>query len=467
MSMGHPGVPASRSGRRRFPSAPGSPVVRTLESKISDVAVGGGGRYLLLVLKAARKLAIFDVNAADVVKTIALPTDNVLVAAGARKFVVAYPDEKLLQRWDFEHLTSEGGPRPSPIKGQLEVLAMGSDSDDLILAHWEAGSPMRGPDRFSFIGLESFEVLKVGPTCGTECEVSPSRGTFRLRTARNWELRTAPGGSLIGLCEGSSGNNHLATLSVRNGRLGNYVKPVGYCRVAAPGPDGVTVFTDVLGRLDAFGKPLAGPPDSSLTGARYRSLFGDVLTVPSASPSYFLVLGPAPGSRILTVHGGPASVSIHAAGDGTRLLTVPTLPEMAGYSVEDWNRDRIRIDKRFHFVPDAKLLITIPPSNDRLLLRRVDIDAAVGQVNAIVILSAPLINAVAGVPLRARIEAISSGGNVRFTLVQGPKGLSLSPDGEIAWPAPELPDGMATKVALSLRDASGRIQSHEVLMRLQ
>ncbi len=66
--------------------AAGSPkdaLVRALPSDVSEVAVGGGGRYLLLVLKKARKLAIFDVNAADVVKTISLPSDNVLVAAGA------------------------------------------------------------------------------------------------------------------------------------------------------------------------------------------------------------------------------------------------------------------------------------------------------------------------------------------------------------------------------------------------
>lgn len=120
--------------------AAGSPkdaLVRALPSDVSEVAVGGGGRYLLLVLKKAHKLAIFDVNAADVVKTISLPSDNVLVAAGARNFIVAFPDENLLQCWNLEHLTSDGGLRPSPINGRLKALAMGSDSDGPVLAPLE------------------------------------------------------------------------------------------------------------------------------------------------------------------------------------------------------------------------------------------------------------------------------------------------------------------------------------------
>jgi hypothetical protein len=36
-------------------------------------------------------------------------------------------------------------------------------------------------------------------------------------------------------------------------------------------------------------------------------------------------------------------------------------------------------EKRFHLVPAAKLLITIPWSNDRLVLRRVDIERFVSR----------------------------------------------------------------------------------------
>jgi hypothetical protein len=456
------GAGASVRPARLLTAPPGGAFVRTLEGRISDLAVGGGGRYLILVLKDARKLAVFDVNAADVVKTVSLPTNNVLVAAGARKFVVAYPDEKLIQRWDLEQLTSDSGPRSSPINGQLRALALGSDSDGPILAAWQVMGPPHGNGGFSFIGLDSLEVLRVGPTTGARCEVSPSRGTFLWRNAMGtMEIRASSGGNLFGF----DSTGLFATVSVQNGKLNCYseitnLPAFGY---VCPGPDSVSVFTGLLGRLDAFGKTV-GTPDPALMTHLDRSRPWLVGTLPSASPSYFLILGP----RTLANYGdpGPPSVSVHAAGDGTRLLTVSPLAEMTLPADTSRNPRTLGSDQRYYFLPDAGLLITVPPSNDRLVLRRVDVDAAVRQANDIVVLSPPLIDAVAGLPLQARVVARSGGGDVRFALVQGPKGLSLSPDGEISWPAPELPEGVPAKVALSLRDPSGRSRSHEVLIRL-
>ena len=65
-------------------AAQDSPLVEKLDGTISDVVEGGGGRYLLLTLRNARKLAVFDTNAAAIVKTIALPSPNAIVAAGAK-----------------------------------------------------------------------------------------------------------------------------------------------------------------------------------------------------------------------------------------------------------------------------------------------------------------------------------------------------------------------------------------------
>jgi len=441
--------------------APKGALVRALKGEVSDVAVGGGGRYLLLVSKKARKLAIFDVNAADVVKTVSLPTDNVLVAAGARKFIVAFPDEELIQRWDLEHLTVEGGFRPSPIKGELKDLAMGSDSDGPLLAYWNPSKPSYGPQRLSFIDLNTLDVLKVGPVSGTHCEVSPTRGTFTLGGGIS-ELRASPGGNLFGV-------GQFATLSVRGGRLGAYSEDIHASGFVAPGADGVTIFTGLLGRLDAFGNTVGAPPDPSLNLQWNKNRHWQLLTVPSASPFYYLVLGAAPFSKGQSYEPkGPVSASIHSAGDGARLLTIPALEEMTGFSDRDWFSERLMVEKRFHFIPAAKLLITIPPKNDRLVLRRVDIDAAVAQTaDAILILSPPLINACAGQPLRARIQAKSAKGDVQLTLVDGPEGLSIAPDGQISWPVPELPSGGAAKIVLSLRDPAGRSRSHEVVIRVQ
>ena len=50
--------------------------------------------------------------------------------------------------------------------------------------------------------------------------------------------------------------------------------------------------------------------------------------------------------------------------------------------VRDWQSGGLATDKRFQFVPAAQLLITIPPTNDRLLLRRLEIDKALEKAGA-------------------------------------------------------------------------------------
>ena len=149
--------------------------MRRLGGTIGDVAVGGGGRFLLVALKEARKLAVFDVNAADVVKTIPLASTNVLSAAGANKLLIAFPEEQVLERWDLGTLEREGGSHISPIDGWIRALAMGSDSDGPALVLWyprargypaylKASNYFFGEPgaRFSFIDLDRLSVLKAG-----------------------------------------------------------------------------------------------------------------------------------------------------------------------------------------------------------------------------------------------------------------------------------------------------------------
>lgn len=78
-------------------------VVKSLSSSFDDVAVGGGGRYLILRLPRERKLAVFDVNEADVVHYIPLAEDNSLFAAGMNDLIVYLPLGKLFQRLESDH----------------------------------------------------------------------------------------------------------------------------------------------------------------------------------------------------------------------------------------------------------------------------------------------------------------------------------------------------------------------------
>jgi hypothetical protein len=206
VDMGEARIGSSASPDRPTENA-GTPLVRTPESTIHDVAVGGAGRYLIVTLKTARKLIVFDVNAAEFVKTITLPSESSLVIAGAKTLVIAFPDQRLFQRWDLETMTRQGASFPSPIKGRLKGLAMGNDCDGPLLAVWSRDSSynITQQARFGFVDSKTFTVLKAGPiTNGGSQEVgdlSPSGAVSRCTRSSGIGFMSAR--RLAEICMGS------------------------------------------------------------------------------------------------------------------------------------------------------------------------------------------------------------------------------------------------------------------------
>ena len=106
------------------PVLEGDRVVRELPAPIADVAVGGGGRYLILSLPQIGKLAVFDVNEAKVVHYIPVAEDTVRLAAGMNKLMVLLPRAGILQRWDLTTFERElAAPCPSVTMAAPSSLA--------------------------------------------------------------------------------------------------------------------------------------------------------------------------------------------------------------------------------------------------------------------------------------------------------------------------------------------------------
>ncbi len=353
----------------------GRPLVRLPDGKIHDVAVGGGGRYLILTLKAARKLAVFDVNVADIVKTIPIPYEIVLVAANAGTIVLAFPDQNLFERYDLETMTRQGTNLHSPINGRLKALAMGSDSNGPLVFVWSP-SPDESKEqaRFSFVDPKTLAVLRAGSITnegGQEiAEISPSGGSVRLKPSLQYQvhIRASAGGNLYGIWHTRSSPSGFQSLAIRRATLRGVYKheDVGHL---APGPDGRTVYTGEGGVRDSEGKPIV----RNDTGAS-----GSVFTLPSQDPAYDLAViglnGSQQGNRPDGF--GMPYATVHSTGDGTALFSVLDLDEMAsGASDKASGSNDFTVEKRFHLIPAANLLITIPFSNDRLVLRRLDVAA--------------------------------------------------------------------------------------------
>src|SRR5262249_28997765 len=81
-------------------------VTHKLPAAVDDVAVGGGGRYLILHVAELHKLAVFDVSAAKIKGQIDTPGPAPRFAAGLDKLVVLQ-NATTLERYDLETLKLE------------------------------------------------------------------------------------------------------------------------------------------------------------------------------------------------------------------------------------------------------------------------------------------------------------------------------------------------------------------------
>src|SRR5262249_51369226 len=108
--------PTPFTGDRRTVSLPGT---------VTDLAVGGGGRFVLLQMDGPPRLAVFDVHAGTLVRHLPLPEPGVRIAAGMDCFLVAVPSAQRLERWSLATFTREAA---YPLPGPVGALCMGSAS---------------------------------------------------------------------------------------------------------------------------------------------------------------------------------------------------------------------------------------------------------------------------------------------------------------------------------------------------
>jgi hypothetical protein len=461
---------AAVGGARIVPRTEGAtaaPLALRLEGTISDVTVGGGGRYLLLSLGDSRKLAIFDVNEAAVVKTISLPSANAIVAAGATKFLIAMPDERQIELWDLGKLQREGDRHSSPVDVQIRAIALGYDSNGPALVSWVDRPPRNpvGQTWLSLIDLESLRVLRIespgasGPSPHKGIQgVSPSGGAFQP-TGLPGELsrlhfRASAGGALFGIWNSDSSPSGFQSLSIHGKRLTG-TQEYGPFGQIVPAPDGRTILAGSAGRLDASGKPIGRVEAQPSTDPE--------LTIPTVDPMYYLSIGGLsisyPDKRKASPAPGEVTASIHATADGSRLLTVYGLDEMAGQERTDFGiKNDLTTEKRFHLVPAAHLLVTIPPAGDCLVLRKLDVKAALDQVGGdyLIVAPPPALIASPGRTLEHLITARSRKGKITCTLVDGPQGMAISPEGKIVWAVPLELSSSEVKAVVSVADDSGQ-----------
>jgi len=132
------------------------------------------------------------------------------------------------------------------------------------------------------------------------------------------------------------------------------------------------------------------------------------------------------------------------------------------------NRDKLTPDQRVFFIPDAKLVVTIPGTNDRLILHRFDVDQELEKsgIDYLLVTSQPVVQAVKGQPYRYDLAVKSKKGGVKCKLESGPAGMKVTPDGKLTWEVPRDFADAEVAVILTVSDATGQEIFHNFTLAL-
>jgi hypothetical protein len=344
----------------KVPTLEADKVIRKLSSPVSDVAVGGGGRYLVLRLPKEHRVTVFDVNRADFTGHIAIPEDGALFAAGLEHVVVLFPAAGIIERWSLKNLEREA-EAPLPVKHEIKMVSMGSASKGPLLVNWSGEN--RGGSNGSGVAFVNPENLKLmGNDTRLDGQLQGNLlGPFNQHPVH---LRASANGKVFGLWGTNRSPTGVGAIICSDVGCQSYYmhNSAGY---VVPSPDGKLLFTRSGMMAPEFQLTDSIPGGEPVLPACHGDQY---LTFPSVSSGPGFPAPPVrrrPGSPAPAASGSP---TLRALGNDKSLGPLPDLDLFVPN--EDTIQDDFTFDKRVHLIPDARLIITIPTSNDRLVLYR-------------------------------------------------------------------------------------------------
>jgi len=216
----------------KVPKLNADKVERKLAAPVENVVVGGGGRYVILHQPKLKKLAIFDVNAADVVGHIPVNESDAKFAAGMEDVVVVLPHAGTMERWNLKSLQRDVAVT-MPVNGVIRSIAMGSASRGPLLVHTAAATEELSPASFALVNVETMRLAN--------SEIKPTvHMTSFYRDL--WHVRASANGKVFGMWCTSHHPTGMGAFVVSNSEAKTYFTNNSFGHVV-PGPDGRLLFT--------------------------------------------------------------------------------------------------------------------------------------------------------------------------------------------------------------------------------
>ncbi|HCO27385.1 MAG: hypothetical protein CME31_09325 [Gimesia sp.] len=395
---------------------------------VNDAVDGGGGRYLIFQLQDKKQLAIFDVVEARTVKVLDVGSDDLAVAAGADKLVVLLRDQNQIERYSLQTFEKELSVALAP-GDPVSRITMGAASNGPILVGAETGesghpyfldlqtlqpSAIQMPEE-SWESVEGQDLLVKASAngrifCLSQSGEDPTFGTMVISVQRN-QARVL----------------YFKDLKGFKNKKGEYLN------VVLPGPEGKAIYTERGTRFPDL-VPLAKETE-------YRP-------VPHGIPALH-------GDLCMTLDSDSSAINIYRTGSLPVLTTVPEIWTKDRWP--DYNAGLKTAHARLRYVPDAHLITFLPESRDEIVLHRFDIDAALGQAGNkyLFVTSFPTRNAERGETYQYQVRYKSNTQPVKYRVLQGPVGMTVTPEGLVQWDVPENSTSDIERIHLFLEAPSG------------
>lgn len=408
-------------------AVPGQRAKHTLRlpAVIDDVCVGGGGRYLVLTIGTLRLAVIFDVAARKVVKYLSIDDDRFQITAGDTKFIVAMQSKNILTRYD---LATGERELDVPLTGEgVAAIALGSSSEGPLFTGTLSGSELVP----TFRDLRTLEPIKI------------RRELLDVARFGNHIRVSADGTLFASWLNGSTGLN-LATL---RGISFGYASVSGFSGPILPSPDALNAYN----------------------GANVYSLSGRLLnthpargsaagqSLPAASGPLYLRLAFSASADRMDLF-AKISLMLHAQGETAPIIAI------GGIELPKIERDpsssriaQLKLDRRLFLLPVADAIAAVSPSGDAIETYRFQLDEELrkSEVDYLFVASVPPAAVKAGTMFEYRMEAKSKRGGVKYRLESGPAGMTVSPEGLVAWKA-AMGEGTEVTTTIALTDSSGQ-----------
>jgi hypothetical protein len=378
----------------------------------------GDGRYLLLAFPQLRRVGVFDLQTPAAMRLVDVGSTNFLIAGGLTRFVVVDREKKRLVRYGVASGALElETPQGASLAG-VTGAAMGARSEGPVLL-WFGGDPASG-DSLRCAELETLNVRSV-PVANRKTADLFEKGDEVKKAYRL--TASADGRRIVIAHRGGKSNDRdrWSMFAYRDGqaaflewRFGDRSSHAAY--------EGGTVFDyterdslcDTVVRFEGKFFPV-------------RSCFADETWLSYGASNQ----GAGSGGVVAAKPNSTLPVRIHKGLNGNVLANI-------ALDVGSEPLPAPRLAEVSHYFENQKMLAIVQTNPDRISLFRIDADALIAAAKTPYLAfnsSPPLLYATGG-KLTYQMRAVSDSPVVRFRLVSGPAGMTVSPEGLMEWKAP-------------------------------